>query len=775
MIFFKASTMKYIFTLFILTGILFSSRKASAQDFQHMSMKQIEHYRDSVTKAVLKEHKVSPNYGVTQPQLDKLDTSVVSVQFFYQEVTHTNFDGGGSFDGNYSISASSRTATMLSGNNNIRIVSSNKSFEGLSGLDNKLRGTVKVHSEQIGYTSHAVGHETGVEPTELGFSFSLDKASNIAGVSVSGSTKMTHSGSDDSERGTVSCSVGNDPLQVILPEGQQANRMDGKNDYCIITKTPTGYNIKYNTVEKQEGLRTVTTTTKNLSVMIGYTPKEYEAVITPVNWDYEKWIPKGPKVNGTDDTKGDRSRKFKIVVREKADTTKLYPEAYTVTWGLSDVTKYLGFCNNYPKFDNPITDPDLKFDDTLKTQIEFEHDVTDDYAKTITGAGSYTFVTINCMDYAAWGKLVASVELIDGTVIHSARPYYSKTKEYLTIPYDRDENKLADQWEINNHILHSGHALDWDEDNKPEKQRDNGDGYTLFEEYRGFAEHKPKETSPDKMDIHVSTDPTEKDIFIYDKHGLFQKYYEPQNPSHLTWHYVKDDQIILLFKDKLNELHRVVNFNKVSQYFYAWQYAVVLYKDNGTREYCEFGGGKWAAGVTYGEKEYRDCAGMAAAKGFSAAGDQYPSPVKQCIETVVYMGTLNIAVAGFDDKVLAAKILENQIGITVKHEIGHYIGIPHHYDDQNVTQGDSLHGDSTRKGNTCGAKDCLMRYAAATELKPDLLSKDLTTYCGNNEVGYDFWQKEVKHPDGTKTLNFRKIAYIFNTDCYGKITIKSSP
>ena len=365
---------------------------------------------------------------------------------------------------------------------------------------------------------------------------------------------------------------------------------------------------------------------------------------------------------------------------------------------------------------------------------------------------------------------MASVELSDGTLIHSARPYYSKTKEYLTIPYDRDENKLADQWEINNHLLHSGHALDWDEDTKPDKQRDNGDGYTLFEEYRGFAEHKPEETSPDKMDVHVSTDPTQKDIFIYDRHGLFQKYYATQNPSNLYWHYVKNDQIIFLLGDKLNPLHRVVNFNKVQQYFYAWQYAVVIYKDNGTRAYCQFGGGTWAAGVTYGEDEYRDCAGMEAATGVAMAGEQYPSPVKHFIETIIYLGTIGNATRRIEDSTLAKKIYENQIGITVKHEIGHYIGIPHHYDDQNLTQ-----GDSTRMGSKSGASSCLMRYASDLELTYTDLQVDYTKYCGKNEPGFDFWYKPFTLPDGSEGTKIRKVRIVFNTNCYGKISIKSSP
>ena len=352
-------------------------------DFGHMSPEQIRHYSDSVTQSVMQHHSVQQSYGITQPKLDNTDTTQVSMQFVYEENTHTSFSGGASSSAHVTISAGSRTATMISGNNSIMVLSSDKSQPGRN-IDHNLKGTIKYSSVSTGTSEHLEVHEKGAEPINLSFSFHFDKSSNMGGAEGGGSIATLDNGEG---QGMVSpkFSLHTDPAGNVLPDNQQSGRNGNDKDICLVEKTSYGYKVTYFYTDRQGSGADLSVTTIKLTAMIGYTPKEYEALIMPINWDYEKWIPKGPKVTGADDAKGDRTRKFKIVVREKLDTTKLYPGSYTVTWGLSDVSKYLGFCNNYPKYDNPITDPDLKFDDTMKTEIEFEHNTTDDYAKTVKG------------------------------------------------------------------------------------------------------------------------------------------------------------------------------------------------------------------------------------------------------------------------------------------------------------------------------------------------------------------------------------------------------
>jgi hypothetical protein len=109
------------------------------------------------------------------------------------------------------------------------------------------------------------------------------------------------------------------------------------------------------------------------------------------------------------------------------------------------------------------------------------------------------------MDYGAWGKLTAKVTLADGTEL-TASPYYDKGETFITIPFDRDENKIADAWEKSEHILGNGYDLDWDEDVKPDNGHP-GDGIALIDEYRGFltedGDFNPafKRFSPQKKEV----------------------------------------------------------------------------------------------------------------------------------------------------------------------------------------------------------------------------------------------------------------------------------
>uniref|UniRef100_UPI00374DF8A3 hypothetical protein n=1 Tax=Mucilaginibacter sp. TaxID=1882438 RepID=UPI00374DF8A3 len=212
-----------------------------------------------------------------------------------------------------------------------------------------------------------------------------------------------------------------------------------------------------------------------------------EAVLKPMpKSKYETWLPKGPKVDGSDDTKGDDSSKFYVEVHDKNNPNKIYPGNFTVRYELKDITHYKGFNSNYPVYTGDKT-ADLKISDSTKYFWINAFDptkCTDSVATSVVNNGSLAIVQIMCMDYGAWGKLTAKVTLDDGTEL-DASPYYDKGETFITIPYDRDENKIADAWEKSENILHQGYGLDWDEDVKPDNHH-NGDNIPLIDEYRGF-------------------------------------------------------------------------------------------------------------------------------------------------------------------------------------------------------------------------------------------------------------------------------------------------
>ncbi len=114
-------------------------------------------------------------------------------------------------------------------------------------------------------------------------------------------------------------------------------------------------------------------------------------------------------------------------------------------------------------------------------------------------------VRIKSKDYGAWAKLKAEIN-VDG-VWYQAKS--EDGKDYITIPLDQDENHISDWWEKQNNVF--GQAAASDEDDRPEGVgREPGDGFSNYEEYRGFRINGQWQ----------STNPTYKDLFIRDEIGL---------------------------------------------------------------------------------------------------------------------------------------------------------------------------------------------------------------------------------------------------------------
>ena len=148
-------------------------------------------------------------------------------------------------------------------------------------------------------------------------------------------------------------------------------------------------------------------------------------------------------------------------------------------------------------------------------------------------------VTIKANDYGAWGKLKCEVN-VDG----EWWPCKSEDgKDYVTIPYDEDENKIADFWEEQKGIAGDAAA---DDDETPEG-REPGDGFSNYEEYRGFQIEG----------VWRGTDPTEKDLFIHNasnREEITSGIREFETKSGLTVHEINADEI--------DRASRIVNFNR---------------------------------------------------------------------------------------------------------------------------------------------------------------------------------------------------------------------
>jgi len=146
---------------------------------------------------------------------------------------------------------------------------------------------------------------------------------------------------------------------------------------------------------------------------------------------------------------------------------------------------------------------------------------------------------VKANDYGAWGKLKCEVN--PGG--HWFPCKSEDGKDYVTIPYDEDENKIADFWEEQKGIAGDAAA---DDDETPEG-REPGDGFSNYEEYRGFQ----------IGGVWRDTDPTEKDLFVHNasnREEITSGIREFDTKSGLTVHEINADE--------LDRASRIVNFNR---------------------------------------------------------------------------------------------------------------------------------------------------------------------------------------------------------------------
>lgn len=167
-------------------------------------------------------------------------------------------------------------------------------------------------------------------------------------------------------------------------------------------------------------------------------------------------------------------------------------------------------------------------------------ETSDGWQVETSGTSASASVAITALDYGAYGKLKAEVN-VDGH-------WYPLDAEgggrSITVPRDDDNNHIADSWE--EVWLGLGLPATDDTDELPatpdaaEAANRAGDGLSNYEEYRGFLEEE-------KWDYGF---PGMRDVFIYDELG------------HGIGFYAKSGLRIHLIRFKEYDSDRVVNFNR---------------------------------------------------------------------------------------------------------------------------------------------------------------------------------------------------------------------
>ncbi|MCD6396608.1 MAG: hypothetical protein J7L71_03645 [Spirochaetaceae bacterium] len=373
---------------------------------------------------------------------------------------------------------------------------------------------------------------------------------------------------------------------------------------------------------------------------------------------------------------------------------------------LYKVSNEKGYCLNSGEGE----EYDLEFVNNQEGFIETKDGEKDgEWIIETTETSNKAVVAIQSHDYGAWGKLKARVS-VDGIW------YECKTEngdDYITVPFDEDEDRIADYWEEQYDVYDKDE--NWDEDPKPSGQNSNGDGISLYEEYRGFE---------DESYQHERLNPQVKELFVRDEDGLVaQSGFDVV--SGLRVFYIGEDGWTgadewsdSFYRLTVDSEKRVVNFNTSGFGHIVDQHALhVVMKEKGEI-------------ILKGEDSYGcvfstlDSRSPASTKYVAVFDDEI---VKECRKTVELEMDMDDEFVLTNEEIEA--IIEQLIIVTTLHEMGHGVGVEHHA--PNPSGGDKM---------------CVMRYFSLEDIVlglapwPSIFCRQ-TDYNNSSASGKSCWSQ----------------------------------
>ncbi|MCW3060714.1 MAG: hypothetical protein JWQ02_2535, partial [Capsulimonas sp.] len=260
------------------------------------------------------------------------------------------------------------------------------------------------------------------------------------------------------------------------------------------------------------------------SISITLRPKPMEIIVEPVNERiYEAWEPmpdaddaraSEPTPN-TDAPASDffpspKPLEFHLVMHDSAKPSVApggngLTRPNTLIGGqidihLHDVSEQKGVCMNFPA--SAASKKGLFFPKTQPAGIKW---VSEQEVHTTSVTALEATVSVCARDTGAYGKLDAACETL-GLECKN----YKTTDNFLAIPLDDDDNNIADQWEKDSGIYDRRLTANWDDEDKPSGWQSNGDGLTLYEEYRGFIIDDPSH-----KEVFKRLDQKKRKLFVY--------------------------------------------------------------------------------------------------------------------------------------------------------------------------------------------------------------------------------------------------------------------
>jgi hypothetical protein len=173
-----------------------------------------------------------------------------------------------------------------------------------------------------------------------------------------------------------------------------------------------------------------------------------------------------------------------------------------------------GVSMNWP-VKNALSTPDLTFDKNQPKNAKFTispDGAMADIAPTIPPNVLPTTIYLSPHDWGGWATLNVTATVgglpIEGHLVSPAPPGGATVTDIL-LPQRQPGSHIADVWKTQHNVPLGTSDLDDSEPDPAGRSDCIGDGFTLYEEYRGFMENGK----------HIEGDPLNKDFFIVNKIG----------------------------------------------------------------------------------------------------------------------------------------------------------------------------------------------------------------------------------------------------------------
>ncbi|MEX2287128.1 MAG: hypothetical protein WD648_08570 [Planctomycetaceae bacterium] len=222
-----------------------------------------------------------------------------------------------------------------------------------------------------------------------------------------------------------------------------------------------------------------------------------ELVLEPLA--YDDWWPAGDR----DEHTPGNAIAVKATLKGPGDSPPRVP-AKRIRFELVRVSQEPGVSLNWPPADQfaatPL--PDFKIDPDRNGDLSVT--ANGQKARTPDGEHFEATVVISAYDWGAFGRLRAVADLTTGgTVVGHLKGDPGRTE--VLLPKRQEDSRIADPWK--KHTDAEYLADDSDGEDDPVGNGFEGDGLSLYEEYRGF--HEKGE--------HIGGNPKKKDLFVRDE------------------------------------------------------------------------------------------------------------------------------------------------------------------------------------------------------------------------------------------------------------------